>query len=45
MWKDLIAKLKTEFPVTITMPKAPEPKPEAPVAPAAEPAAKPEAGK
>ncbi|HET6331502.1 MAG TPA: peptidylprolyl isomerase [Holophagaceae bacterium] len=53
VWKDLIAKLKTEFPVTLTMPKAPEPKPEAPVAqPAAEPAAqpvaepaKPEAGK
>ncbi|HXC17755.1 MAG TPA: peptidylprolyl isomerase [Holophagaceae bacterium] len=44
VWKDLIAKLKTEFPVTITMPKAPEPKPEAPVAqPAAEPAAKPAA--
>lgn len=42
VWKDLIAKLKTEFPVTITMPKAP--KPEAPVAkPAAEPATKPAA--
>lgn len=50
VWKDLIAKLKLEFPVTITMPKAPAPKPEAPAAkpaaePAAEPAKKPEAGK
>lgn len=43
VWKDLIAKLKLEFPVTITMPKPPAPKPEAPVAqPAAEPATKPE---
>ncbi len=42
VWKGLIAKLKAEFPVTLTLPKAPEPKPEAPVeqpAPAAPPAA------
>ena len=48
VWKDLIAQLKVEFPVTILMPKAPEPKP-MPVAPAPKPeAAKPaapEAGK
>jgi peptidyl-prolyl cis-trans isomerase C len=49
VWKGLIAKLKQEFPITLTMPKAPEPKAEAPVAePAVKPAApagKPEAGK
>lgn len=52
VWKDLIAKLKREFPITLTMPKAPEPKlmpkVEAPAStpePADEPAEKTEAGK
>lgn len=43
VWKGLIAKLKKEFPVTIVMPKAPEPKPQAvpetkPVSESAKPA-------
>ena len=46
VWKAMMADLKKEFPVAITMPKPTEPKPEAPAAPAAkptEPAAKPAA--
>ena len=50
VWKELIAQLKKEFPITITMPKAPEPKAKAPAAkpavkPVVEPAPKPEAAK
>ena len=51
VWKALIADLKKDFPVAITLPKPADPKPEAPAQPAApkpaeKPAAKaPEAGK
>ena len=49
VWKAMMADLKKEFPVAITMPKPAEPKPEAPAPaqPEAKPAAKPaaEAGK